>query len=281
MARKRKKKQNPAKTDNAQPEATSAPDEANGDVREWCIAAGLGLVLLARPWIDGVTFVERNVWFVWGVLIVAVLYAVRPLLGREPMRFTTPTILLGAFLAVALATSWVGIEWARSHQYLTMWASYALLFVVITNAIRSRTAVVILIGFFVATSMAETIYSFFHLQFVMPTMRRALMDDPMAVRQYFGGSELTPELIREGYAQDLKRFVQDRRRSLECQYTDRIRVGIETESDEVWTAVEENLQFLKNETLAIDIANNRIPDAEPVDCEIAGSDVRIYVKVAP
>ena len=93
-------------------------------------------------------------------------------------------------------------------------------------------------------------------------------------------TELTPALVREGYAQDLKRFVQDRRRSLECQYTDRIHVGIETESPEVWTAVEENLEFLKNETLAIDIAKDRIPDTEPVDCEIAGSNVRIYVKVA-
>ena len=58
-------------------------------------------------------------------------------------------------------------------------------------------------------------------------------------------TELTPELIREGYAQDLKRFVQDRRKALDCEYTDRIQVGIDTESDEVWTAVQENLEFLR------------------------------------
>ncbi|MFO7907733.1 MAG: DUF5915 domain-containing protein [Pirellulaceae bacterium] len=94
-------------------------------------------------------------------------------------------------------------------------------------------------------------------------------------------TELTDELIREGYSQDLKRFVQDRRKSLECQYTDRIRVGIETDSSEIWTAVKENLELLKNETLATEINEGPLPDVEPVVCHIADVDVKICVDVVP
>ncbi len=92
-------------------------------------------------------------------------------------------------------------------------------------------------------------------------------------------TELTPELIREGYAQDLKRFVQDRRKALECEYTDRIVVGIETESDEVWKAVKENLAFLKKETLAREITRGALSGVEPVVCNVADTEVNIYVKV--
>lgn len=92
-------------------------------------------------------------------------------------------------------------------------------------------------------------------------------------------TELTDELIREGYSQDLKRFVQDRRKSLGCQYTDRIRVGLETDSDKVWTAVRENLEFLKSETLATEINNGPLPHVEPIVCRIADADVKIGVDV--
>ena len=41
-------------------------------------------------------------------------------------------------------------------------------------------------------------------------------------------TELTPALLREGMALDVIRHIQERRKSLDCQYTDRIRVGIVT-----------------------------------------------------
>ena len=34
-------------------------------------------------------------------------------------------------------------------------------------------------------------------------------------------TELTPELIREGLARDVVRLIQERRKELDCQYTDR------------------------------------------------------------
>ena len=53
-------------------------------------------------------------------------------------------------------------------------------------------------------------------------------------------TELTDALIREGLARDLVRHIQDRRKELDCQYTDRIEVGIVTDSGELRPAIEEN-----------------------------------------
>ena len=78
-------------------------------------------------------------------------------------------------------------------------------------------------------------------------------------------TDLTPTLIREGYAQDFKRLIQDRRKELACQYTDRIRVGLDI-CDELWHAVEENLDYLQQETLAVTIVRGPLSDVEPIEC---------------
>jgi isoleucyl-tRNA synthetase len=93
-------------------------------------------------------------------------------------------------------------------------------------------------------------------------------------------TDLTPQLVREGWAQDLKRFVQDRRKALDCQYTDRIRVAIDTTSDELWLAVQENMDYLQNETLAVDITRGGMDGVEPVSCRAADEDVQLFVQVA-
>jgi isoleucyl-tRNA synthetase len=91
-------------------------------------------------------------------------------------------------------------------------------------------------------------------------------------------TDLTPTLIREGYAQDLKRLIQDRRKDLACEYTDRIRVGLEVH-DDLWQAVEENLAYLQQETLATEIVRGALTGVEPVPCEVAESPGAIYVQV--
>ena len=63
-------------------------------------------------------------------------------------------------------------------------------------------------------------------------------------------TELTPSLIREGYARDMVRYVQDLRKALGCEFTDRIRIGIGNASDEVRETIEEFGEHIRNETLA-------------------------------
>ncbi len=63
-------------------------------------------------------------------------------------------------------------------------------------------------------------------------------------------TELTDELIREGHSRDINRQIQDRRKQLDCQFTDHIEVAIVTDSAELRQAIEENIEHIKGETLA-------------------------------
>jgi len=93
-------------------------------------------------------------------------------------------------------------------------------------------------------------------------------------------TKLTPELLREGMARDLVRLIQERRKELDCQYTDRIRVGIVTAADELQTAINENTEYIKGETLAVELASEPLPDVESVEHDVAGNEFSIYVQPA-
>ncbi len=64
-------------------------------------------------------------------------------------------------------------------------------------------------------------------------------------------TDLTPELIREGYARDLVRLVQDSRKQKQCQFTDRIRVYVVCTNPDLIVALQENLDYITTETLAV------------------------------
>ncbi|MCB9938572.1 MAG: isoleucine--tRNA ligase [Planctomycetaceae bacterium] len=93
-------------------------------------------------------------------------------------------------------------------------------------------------------------------------------------------TELTDELIREGHARDINRQIQDRRKQLDCEFTDRIEVGIVTESEELRKAIKENIEHIKGETLADSIVFEALAGVEPLECEVAGVAVKIYVRVS-
>ena len=66
-------------------------------------------------------------------------------------------------------------------------------------------------------------------------------------------TELTPELVRAGLSRDLVRLIQDRRKEMDLERTDRIDVVIATDSDELKQAIEENREYLTGETLAVSL----------------------------
>ena len=57
-------------------------------------------------------------------------------------------------------------------------------------------------------------------------------------------TELTPELVAEGWARELVHAIQNRRKDLDCEYTDRIAVGIETESEEITKAARDFRDYI-------------------------------------
>ncbi len=92
-------------------------------------------------------------------------------------------------------------------------------------------------------------------------------------------TELTDELIREGWARDLVRFIQEQRKVLDCQYTDRIEVAVRTDSDELRQAIEENADYIKAETLAKSLAAETPASVVVVEVKVGGHNVQLFVKV--
>ena len=92
-------------------------------------------------------------------------------------------------------------------------------------------------------------------------------------------TDLTPELLREGLARDVIRMIQERRKELQCEYTDRIVIGIDTDSDELWAAIEENCELIKSETLAVSIARGPITRVEAKEATIGDATLSLYVGI--
>jgi len=93
-------------------------------------------------------------------------------------------------------------------------------------------------------------------------------------------TEITPELEREGLARDLVRAIQDRRKELGCQFTDRIGVGVVTDSEQLKQAVEGNRDYIQRETLATQILFEPIIGVEPVEIEIGADQALLHIKPA-
>ena len=88
-------------------------------------------------------------------------------------------------------------------------------------------------------------------------------------------TEVTDELRREGVAKDLIRMIQNRRKEIRCDYTDRIEVGILTEDSELLEAVEQFGEMIAAETLADRLGVFAIENVEAVEIESGQLFLRI------
>ena len=91
-------------------------------------------------------------------------------------------------------------------------------------------------------------------------------------------TELSEELVREGYARDLVRLIQERRKELDCQFTDRIAVSLGGISGELAAAVTDFSEYIQRETLANSLTTAE-SGADSVECEVAGMTITIAVQV--
>jgi isoleucyl-tRNA synthetase len=94
-------------------------------------------------------------------------------------------------------------------------------------------------------------------------------------------TELTPELVAEGLARDVVRLIQDRRKETACQYTDRIEVGLVTESPELADAIQRFERYIAQETLATKVVDQPIGGIEPARLAVLGHELAIYLRVLP
>ena len=94
-------------------------------------------------------------------------------------------------------------------------------------------------------------------------------------------TELTDDLVAEGLARDLVRVIQDQRKVLGCDFTDRIDVGVVTESTLLATALEAHGSYIRNETLANSLKQKASSGCTGQKVQIGDADVELYVQVSP
>jgi isoleucyl-tRNA synthetase len=93
-------------------------------------------------------------------------------------------------------------------------------------------------------------------------------------------TELTKELVQEGLARDFVRVVQDIRKDLGLEFTDRIEIGVVTKSAELRAAIECFHDYIAAETLAEKIAFEPIAKVKPTKTKVGEHDADVYVRVA-
>jgi len=74
-------------------------------------------------------------------------------------------------------------------------------------------------------------------------------------------TELTPELVQEGYARDLVRQLNNMRKDAGLEISDRIHVAFEADG-EVAAALSGFADYVKQETLALSLTAGNMPDAD-------------------
>jgi isoleucyl-tRNA synthetase len=91
-------------------------------------------------------------------------------------------------------------------------------------------------------------------------------------------TELTPELIAEGLARDFVRLVQDRRKDLGLEFTDRIEIGVVGAPDELRRAIQQSREYICGETLAGTLLYEGLDGVESVEAELGDAKVTLYVR---
>ena len=87
-------------------------------------------------------------------------------------------------------------------------------------------------------------------------------------------TEVTDDLRREGIAKDLIRTIQNQRKEIACEYTDRIEVGIVSEDLEVKSSLDAHRELICGETLADRLVLTAMDQSEPVQTDYG----KVYVR---
>ena len=94
-------------------------------------------------------------------------------------------------------------------------------------------------------------------------------------------SELTPDLIAEGLVREVIHAVQSQRKTLDLEFTDRIELGLVTESPDLRAALEGHADAIAGETLATTIGLEPLGKAAIESLDVDGHSLTIHLRRAP
>ncbi len=93
-------------------------------------------------------------------------------------------------------------------------------------------------------------------------------------------TDLDDALIQEGQAKDVVRLIQNRRKEMGLEYTDRIRVGLLTDHAALGQAIAAWREHIASETLAVEVQAAALPETPAQDCTIDAAALTLYVQKA-
>lgn len=94
-------------------------------------------------------------------------------------------------------------------------------------------------------------------------------------------TDLTLELIREGYARDLVRSIQDLRKQKQCHRAARIRVYVVCENEQLLVAFKENKEYIMEQTLAVELIFKQPPaNVEVTSAEVGEFTIQIGIEIS-
>jgi len=68
---------------------------------------------------------------------------------------------------------------------------------------------------------------------------------------------------------------------LDCDFTDRIELGVETDDEELRQALLAHKDWIMSETLAVRFDFGRMGDANPTEMKLGNSSLTVYLKRVP
>ncbi len=92
-------------------------------------------------------------------------------------------------------------------------------------------------------------------------------------------TDLTESLVAEGLAREVVHAVQGLRRDAKLEFTDRVRLGIVTESKELISAVKQFAAYIQAETLTVELLFEPLADIEPVDVTVGDFRAKLCLTV--
>lgn len=159
-------------------------------------AAGLCVLLLLRPWIDGYSFQTDNMYFVWGLALCCMVWGVRTVMRGTAVRAWLPALLFAAYPFIGLLLSGRSIYYYDTYRALILWTTYVFTFFLVANLATNPKVRRILIAVILLSIVAEAVFAIMQYRYILPFLRGMIQQDPNIVRTMFGADPDSPELTR-------------------------------------------------------------------------------------